>query len=72
MGRKVAEGESEILECIRGLMKDNGISASDMAKKVNLTRSQVYNFVEYSKGTQLVAAEKILDALGYEVFLRKK
>lgn len=72
MGRKVETGESEVLECIRDLIDVSIIPPSKIAEEAGMTRAQLYNFVRYSKGTQLIQAEKILDALGFELYLKKK
>ena len=72
MGRKIETGESEVLECIRDMIDVSIIPPSKIAEEAGYTRAQLYNFVKYSKGTQLIMAEKILDVLGFELYLKKK
>ena len=64
--------DSEILECIRVIIESSGKAPRDVAYSVSMTKQELYSFLHECKGTQLAKAEKILDALGYELVIRKK
>lgn len=72
MGRKTVKEESNVFECIERMVSVSSIPQAEIAHRAGITCTQLYNFLHYSKATQLITAEKILDALGFDLILKKQ
>ena len=63
---------SELLESIRIAIQTGEMRACDVASTVGMTQQAFSDFMRHCRGTQIAKAEQILDALGYEIVLRRK
>ena len=63
---------SELLESIRLAIMAGEMSARDVASSVGMSKQAFNEFIHNCRGTQIARVEQILDALGYEIVLRRK
>jgi predicted DNA-binding protein YlxM (UPF0122 family) len=70
MGKSKTNNKSEIMKCIRIIIESCDFTASEVAFKAGMSPQALYDFINKSKGTQLVKAEKILNVLGYDLVLK--
>ncbi len=72
MGRKRVKEESRVHDRIYKMVSASTIPQAEIAHQAGLTSTQLYNFLYYSKATQLIMTERIADVLGYDLILKPK
>ena len=63
---------SELIECIKIAIADGEMPPADVAASVGMTRQALHEFLTRCRGTQVQRVEQILDAIGYEIVIRRK
>lgn len=59
-------------QSIRSAVLGSKLFLEDIAKKAGISRSQISNFLWGTTDTRLTTFVRILDAVGYEIVIRKK